>query len=123
MVKRLPRQWGLILMCDGTFHTSCTEQFQTALSLVRNQRFAAKREGWGRGLLRGRKAADQCPYHFKLEKFLLEQRKWARAVELARRDELKKAKASAAPLPKKPHKKKSPLSPPSVDSAQVAATS
>lgn len=106
MVRKLRRDYGVIILCDGTDETSCSQRLQTANVRVDMNRLAAAAIGWGRGLRKGRKRRDLCSYHYKLEKFLLSQEQWARALDMAKKDEARKAKLSPNPTPKKPRKKK-----------------
>lgn len=126
-IRRLPREMGIWVCCDGTDETDCPEKRFTANVLAKVNRNAAAQVGWGRGLRKDRKRRDQCPYHFKLEKFLIYQSQWRRAADKARHDEIKKAMFSSEPRPKRPRPKKAvessiPASSPSEDSARAAST-
>lgn len=130
-ITRLPRELGIIIRCNGTQiddhpenHKRCPEKFQTANVYAGVNRTVAATQGWGRGLRKGRKRNDHCPKCMPIERELFAKQKADREVEKKRRDELKKAKLSAAPLPKKPRKSRatsSPTTTPSVDSAPAPA--
>lgn len=133
-VRWLPRELGMVITCNGTtLSTDVTNcrcgpdkqpaQYQTANIMAGNTRAWMKKEGWGRGLRKGRKRCDLCPTHLKLEQELFAKEQADREAEKKRRDELKKAKFSAAPSPKKPRKRKGSASSssPSAECAPVPA--
>ncbi len=124
-ITRLPRELGIIIRCNGTDTASCSEKYQTANVRARANRKAAAGAGWGRGLRKGRKRRDHCPKHMEIERELFAKEQAECEAEKKRRDELKKAKFAAAPLPKKPRKSSassSPTSSPSEASAPAATT-
>lgn len=99
-VKWLPRGLGIKLRC------SCGETLQTGQIIAKGIRVYAKTIGWGRGLQKGRKRLDLCPTCMPMERAAFDAGKAAWEAEKTRRDEVKKAKASAVPMPKKPRKPK-----------------
>lgn len=122
-IKRLPRELGLIVRCNGAGTEPCAwaEKFQTGNIMAKKTRaWLAKEKGWGRGLLKGRKRLDLCPACMPLERKALEKHQAERAKEIERRDELKKAKFSATPRPKKPRKPKNSAAPASSPSEACA---
>lgn len=119
--KRLPKQWGIVIRCDGTDTTECDEKIQTGNIVVKHNRAYAAGQGWGRGLRPGRKSRDHCPTHMEAEReAFAKYKREARKKEL---DEKRKAKWSAEPKPKKPRKKKgAATSSPSAASAPAPST-
>lgn len=108
-IKRLPREFGLIVCCNGApatnevpFPPGCEERHQTAAILAKNVRAWLKKEqGWGRGLRAGHKRKDHCPTHLAEEKILFAKEQADRETRKRELDEKRKAKFSAAPKPKK----------------------
>lgn len=90
-IKKLPRELGIILRCNGTNKT-CSLQLQTAQVQAKGIRTYAKSISWGRGLRKGHKRKDLCPDCLQLEKELHAKQQAEWEAEKARRDEMRKAK-------------------------------
>lgn len=70
-VKRLPREMGMWLCCDGTDDEGCKERTFSAPILASNNReWFKKNGGWGRGLRKGYKRRDLCPKCMVIEREL-----------------------------------------------------
>jgi hypothetical protein len=122
---------GLIVRCNGTHkiegHCPNNAKYQCGLIIAKHVRAWIKtHDGWGRGLRSGYKRRDLCPTCMPIERELLAKKKADRAEAIKKRDEAKKAKLAAAPLPKKPRKRKASASDtssaPSADSVPAPAT-
>lgn len=129
----------MIVTCNGTAIsadvTNCRAgeggrpaQFQTANIVAKNVRAWLKKESkWGRGLTKGRKRCDLCPEHLAMEQKAFAEECAAKEAKKKERDAMRIAKMSAAPLPKKPRKKKGDAAPslptasPSADFAPAPA--
>lgn len=114
-IRKLPRELGVVLRCDGTqttnhpeSHKACPTGMKYQVSIVRVDytRAAAKSLGWGRGLRKGMKRNDHCPSCMVIERELFAKANADREAEKLRRDELRKAKFAAPAQPKKPRKRK-----------------
>lgn len=108
---------GIWLLCDGTDTEDCPEKLFTANVYAKTNRAHWAKTGWGRGLRKatktgGGKLRDLCPKHMKIERELFATQQADQVAEKKRRAELKKAKVSATPLPKKVRKKKGSTSQP-----------
>jgi len=105
--RRLPREMGTWIYCNGTDDDGCPtkeKRFTANVVFKYNREFAAK-DGWGRGLRTNQKRRDLCPSCLAKEKELFaEQEAKAKARKAAREEKLK-AIATGTPLPKKPRKK------------------
>lgn len=136
-LRRLPRQMGVWIICNGTSSDphpeaefkSCPEKRFTANIRADINRQAAAADGWGRGLRKNRKRADHCPTCMPKERAIETKRVADRAADRFNRDELKRAKLKAAPAPSSPSPKKSrksrsanPSHSPSADTAPAPAT-
>jgi len=117
--RRLPRQMGTWVCCDGTADKGCptNERRFTGNIVFQYNREHLATEGWGRGLRLGYKRRDLCPSCLKIERVLFEEAKakteaWKkeraerRKAAWAEKQEAKKAELAANPKPKKPRSKK-----------------
>jgi hypothetical protein len=107
--KKLRRSMGVVINCDGSDHQDCMGKIQTANVVVKHNRAAAVKLGWGRGLRKYRKRLDYCPTHMTEERKLFEAEQATREADKRAKDEVRKAKWAAkgkTPPPKKPSAKR-----------------
>lgn len=119
-IDKLSRERGVTVKCDGTDETDCPERIYTANVFAKVNRAWATKQGWGRGLRKGRKRRDQCPKHLAIERQLFATQKADWEAEKQRRAELRKAKWAAAAAAKATATS-SPTTSPSADSAPAPA--
>jgi len=109
-IRRFGRGYGIVISCNWHKHNpnakDCPEKISTANLDVKANRSHAAKQGWGRGLCRGRKSYDLCPKHMDFERANLKKQDAEREARRMKRDEDRRAekaakKAAAAAAPKK----------------------